>query len=224
MSTKNLSFSTRAFTAFGTIIAASLLLSVVMPLLAKAATPITGQMGVGSRGANVSNLQAFLASNPDIYPSGLVTGYFGSLTRAAVGQFQAHYGIDQVGRVGPQTMAQINGIINSGVGLDLRAPIIFTFNVASIGNNSATINWTTDTAATGRVYYSTAPMQMTEATRGRQAPIINGTIATATTTGTSQSVTLSGLAPNTIYYYVIMATDTAGNVSVTTQQTLRTNQ
>jgi peptidoglycan hydrolase-like protein with peptidoglycan-binding domain len=43
---------------------------------------------IGSSGAQVSALQQFLAADPAIYPEGLVTGYFGPLTQAAVMRYQ----------------------------------------------------------------------------------------------------------------------------------------
>lgn len=55
----------------------------------------------------VSKLQRFLAENRDIYPEGLVTGYFGVLTEAAVKRFQNQNGIASIGIVGPQTRAAI---------------------------------------------------------------------------------------------------------------------
>lgn len=50
---------------------------------------------------------------PDVYPEGLVTGYFGSLTEKAVKRFQTKYGIEQTGFVGPQTRSKLNSLILS---------------------------------------------------------------------------------------------------------------
>ena len=67
-----------------------------------------------TRSTAVTNLQKFLkAMGTDIYPAGLVTGYYGPLTKAAVAKFQMNYGIvtgvstPGYGRVGPKTMAKI---------------------------------------------------------------------------------------------------------------------
>ncbi|KKS98277.1 MAG: Peptidoglycan-binding domain 1 protein, partial [Candidatus Giovannonibacteria bacterium GW2011_GWA1_43_15] len=49
-------------------------------------------------------LQEKLSVNP--------TGYFGTLTRAAVLNFQKQYGIEQVGFVGPKTRAKLNELSN----------------------------------------------------------------------------------------------------------------
>jgi len=64
---------------------------------ANAAT-LTRQLELGMRGDDVSSLQTFLAQDVTIYPQGLVTGYFGSLTKSAVSNFQARNGISTVGR------------------------------------------------------------------------------------------------------------------------------
>ena len=55
---------------------------------AQSFTPITRQLNPGDRGANVTNLQTFFAANPSVYPEGLVTGYFGRLTKSAVINYQ----------------------------------------------------------------------------------------------------------------------------------------
>jgi len=62
---------------------------------------------------NVRCLQAFLKTQgASIYPEGLITGNFGSLTKLAVEKFQEKYGILKTGFVGPATRAKINQIIN----------------------------------------------------------------------------------------------------------------
>ncbi len=55
----------------------------------------------------VSKLQQFLAKDSAIYPEGLVTGYFGSLTKAAVKRWQTKNGISALGLVGPVTRGAI---------------------------------------------------------------------------------------------------------------------
>lgn len=65
----------------------------------------------GSSGEEVKLLQKILASDPTLYPEGLVTGFFGSLTEAAVKRLQAKFKIEQVGAVGPETLARINEIL-----------------------------------------------------------------------------------------------------------------
>lgn len=59
----------------------------------------------------VKILQEFLKQFPDIYPEGLVTGYFGLLTENAVRNFQKKAGVETVGVVGPITREVLNGLI-----------------------------------------------------------------------------------------------------------------
>lgn len=88
--------------------------------------PIARTLAVGSRGTDVSALQAFLAKNAQVYPEASVTGYFGPATASAVGRFQIAHGIlptgsnatSGFGTLGPRTRSILmNGcMIVSGSG------------------------------------------------------------------------------------------------------------
>jgi len=78
------------------------------------------RLSFGDRGDEVTKLQELLAKDPAVYPEGLVTGYFGSLTRAAINRFQekhaneilAPYGLTKgVGFVGPKTLEKLNELL-----------------------------------------------------------------------------------------------------------------
>ncbi|MFA6270225.1 MAG: Ig-like domain-containing protein [Candidatus Paceibacterota bacterium] len=75
-------------------------------VLGSSAYNFTRNLSVGSFGNDVTELQNRLIS-AGVY-SGPITGYFGSLTQAAVQAFQAKYGISSTGFVGPLTLAQLN--------------------------------------------------------------------------------------------------------------------
>src|SRR3990167_11484481 len=115
---------------------------------ASALTTITAYLDFGVRGANVTSLQQFLAADVSVYPEGLVTGYFGPLTRAAVQRFQCKQGIvcggsastNGYGRVGPRTLAAINASIGGTVTGDVSAPIMSGV-VAATTTSSATFTW-----------------------------------------------------------------------------------
>lgn len=72
---------------------------------------LTAKLQAGSSGENVRLLQQLLATDATIYPEGMVTGFFGPLTENAVKRFQAKLKLEQVGVVGPQTLARINEIL-----------------------------------------------------------------------------------------------------------------
>ena len=77
-------------------------------------TTVTGcftkDLSKGMKDPEVTTLQKVLKTDSSIYPEGLVTGYFGSLTEAAVKKFQAKYEIKQTGTVGPVTRAKLNAL------------------------------------------------------------------------------------------------------------------
>lgn len=223
ISLKKVDYGYVLFFAVALLLLAGMIL-MVKPVHAAMFNSINSQLGVGSSGSNVTNLQTFLASDRNIYPEGRITGYYGMLTRAAVIQFQVNYGISMVGAVGPITLAKINSVINAGYGIDVYAPSIYNISVQK-NNNSATFVWTTTENAGGRVYYSTIPFNVSEAIGNFSEPYIVGGLKTMVTNlQSSQNVTVNNLQPNTTYYYIIEAKDASGNVSVTVQSTFTTNQ
>lgn len=196
---------------------------------------ITSSLSVGSSGAQVTELQTYLKTQPSIYPEGLVTGYYGSLTAAAVQRFQCREGIvcsgtaatTGYGRVGPQTRARLNVLMGGGgvpvPGVD-RSGAIHSAIAVTQTNNSATIRWNTNELATGRVYYATNPLPLFEGTESGIAATVGGQSVAESAATLSHSVTLNNLQPNTVYYYAIHTTDASGNVQITWPTVFRTNQ
>ena len=86
----------------------------VAPATLSSTASLTKELSPGAKGDDVKALQEYLAKDKDIYPEGLVTGYYGPMTTAAVRRFQAKYGISQVGRVGPATLQKLQELM-SGV-------------------------------------------------------------------------------------------------------------
>ncbi len=85
---------------------------------------IVRQLQQGMSGDDVKLLQTILATQPDIYPEGLVTGKYGPLTTKAVQKYQEKFGLQIAGRVGPKTLEKLNDFVN--------------FNVASTLTGSST--------------------------------------------------------------------------------------
>jgi len=183
------------------------------------AAVLTRQLEIGMSGSDVSDLQIFLAKDVTIYPQGLVTGYFGMLTQSAVSNFQARNGIDNVGRVGPITLSAINQQMNS----DNMAPVINSLNVG-VTNTSVSMNWNTNENASAIIYYSSSPLSMIEASPGSAVNIGGSTLLVNTNLQSSHTGTITGLMPNTSYYYALYVKDGAGNENITWPTTFRTNQ
>ncbi len=208
-------------TSIRTIAAATLLGAMLLgPLMASAATLLTRQLQTGMTGSDVSTLQTFLAADSSIYPQGLVTGYFGFLTKSAVSNFQVRNGIDSVGRVGPVTLVAINAQILAGgiTGGDVTVPVLSAVSLTT-GSTGATFGFATNEATHATVYYGTSPLSEYE---WPHSVTIGGTAVTDNSLNTSHSITLSGLQSNTTYYYDVYVTDAAGNATMTMQTTFRT--
>ena len=69
------------------------------------------QLCAGMSGDDVKTLQALLAADPQIFPEGRITGFFGPLTANAVRRFQKKHGFEQVGCVGPKTLKKLNELL-----------------------------------------------------------------------------------------------------------------
>ena len=118
---------------------------------------ITHTLQLGDSGSDVSALQQFLARDTTVYPEGLVTGYFGSLTESAVQRWQAKYNIVSSGTasstgyglVGPRTGAAITNICSGGTTQASGAPVGGYISVSPVSgtaplsvNITATVNTT----------------------------------------------------------------------------------
>ena len=186
----------------------------------KASAEITSNLGIGSTGNQVTELQQFLATNSYIYPSGIVSGYYGALTAAAVVQYQLAYNISPVGTVGPVTGASINNVIANGRGLDVSSPILST-PALQINRTTATVSWNTNEAARGKLIYSTAPIMLNNTSDATglnfiEPNVISGILAPYDAVARfNQSITISNLNANTVYYYLVEALDGSNNVSIT---------
>lgn len=200
---------------------------------------INTQLDFGDRGSEVSELQTYLSGDANVYPSGLVTGWFGPLTKAGVERFQTANGIVSsgtpettgYGRVGPRTQAAINAKLAGGghsTG-DVYAPTIERVSVnTNNSSDSAVISWTASEPSMGKVYYSTSPIRMhntfDSTARFSGEPIVTtGTLAQYDGVARStHTVNINNLMPNTTYYYLVVAFDSSKNSSITLPASFRT--
>ena len=79
---------------------------------------LTKVLSQGVTDSQVTYLQELLSQDSELYPEGLVTGYFGPATKRAVQRFQKKYGIvssgSSYGLVGPQTRAKLMEVLGGG--------------------------------------------------------------------------------------------------------------
>jgi len=199
---------------------------------------ITSQLDLGDRGSEVTELQTYLATNVSIYPEGLVTGYFGQLTKAAVERFQTTQGIVSqgtpattgYGRVGPLTQTAINAkLANGGTPSgDVYAPTIRSVGVDT-DSNGASITWTASEASFGKVYYSTSPIRISNIFDSTGIfsgePVVSGTLAQYDGLArVTHTVNINNLTSNTTYFYLVVIFDSSKNVSITLPASFRTAQ
>jgi len=237
--TINLQKNTSRYILFSGIAAAAIPALMFLGIQNVSAT-ITSQLDLGDRGSEVTELQAYLATNASIYPEALVTGYFGQLTMAAVERFQVIQGIVSkgtpattgYGRVGPRTQFAINAMLASGgspsFAEDIYAPTIRSMNVIS-DSNGASITWTASEASMGKVYYSTSPIwignifDVTGVFSGE--PVVSGTLAQYDGLArVTHTVNINNLKPDTRYFYLVVVFDASKNVSITLPASFRTTQ
>jgi len=88
----------------------------------KGTLQLINQLRFGMTSEEVKHLQEILATDPDVYPEGFITGYFGRLTENAVKKFQKKICVEQVGIVGPKTLAKINELLTEGAGASGKIP------------------------------------------------------------------------------------------------------
>ena len=215
MTSSNLVRTQHAFVTSGIVLGVVLACASLFVGRADAAM-LTQQLDLGDSNSSVTSLQTYLSANSSYYPEGIISGYFGSLTAAAVSRFQSANGLSVVGRVGPQTLTLINSLMGGGstgggnTG-DVSAPVILPETV-SAGTNAVTISWATSEAAKSRVMYGTT------------WPFLYATAPSVSTNSynATASITITGLQSNTTYYYVRESIDGSGNVQWTTAKGVKT--
>ncbi|MEK6584533.1 MAG: fibronectin type III domain-containing protein, partial [Nitrospirota bacterium] len=84
---------------------------------------------------------------------------------------------------------------------DTTAPVISSVSAGNIITTGVTITWTTNEASSSKIEYGTTQ------TYGSQSNVDNTLVTTHT-------VVLSGLTPNTIYYFRVISSDQAGNQGI----------
>ncbi|MEK7584900.1 MAG: peptidoglycan-binding protein [Patescibacteria group bacterium] len=83
---------------------------------------LTKQWSKGSRHDEIKTLQRLLSTDTEIYPEGVITGYYGPLTEKAVRKMQKKAGLPETGQLDSQTISRINEILKNGAGKSGKIP------------------------------------------------------------------------------------------------------
>lgn len=191
----------------------------------------------GMSGEDVKLLQEFLASDPDIYPRGLITGYFGPLTKNALKRFQKRACLPETGEADSTTLWKINELLREGAGKsgkippgllrapgilkklcststptttpDTLAPVITEIVATSTSSSTAQISWKTNENADSKVYYS------------QLSPVDVNATTTLIKYGpdfvTDHVLILTQLEANKTYYYFVVSSDNSGNTATSSE-------
>ncbi len=63
----------------------------------------TQSLALGETNSDIAKVQKLLATDKDIYPYGVTSGFYGPKTQEAIKSLQARFGLKQVGEIGPAT-------------------------------------------------------------------------------------------------------------------------
>ncbi|MEK9184262.1 MAG: peptidoglycan-binding protein [Patescibacteria group bacterium] len=226
---------------------------------------LAGELRQGMTSEEVKALQEILAADPDIYPEGLVTGFYGALTAKAVAKFQKKHGVEGEVAVGAKTRARLNaladdsdfkckawgkliapgqakkrlgnasidlsacGKIPEGIakklGVDWRnststatttrdttAPAISDIDTDDITDDSVTLSWNTNERTKAVVWYGTDnDVDLADAEKETVARFLR-----------THELALDTLNDDTDYYFIVVATDKAGNTATSSVQDFKT--
>ena len=211
---------------------------------------IKNQLKQGVSSEEVRLLQEFLASDPEIYPEGKITGYFGQATKKAVQRFQKKACISAVGNVGPQTMQKINELLAEGAGNSgkvpeglLKAPGILKKlceNSTSTSNSASNVTKIIDSTApvisaisvaevgtsTAKITWRTDDWSDGKVYYSQMTPI--DISATSTLSASAEglfklhNVNLADLTSGTTTYYFVSSKNDSGNISTSSESSFET--
>lgn len=71
---------------------------------------IKAGLSEGMTDESIKEIQQLLATDPEIYPSGLTTGYFGPMTREAIKRFQTKFELEVTGTLNEETRQALSEV------------------------------------------------------------------------------------------------------------------
>ena len=70
----------------------------------------------GTTDEDVKKIQEILASDPTIYPQGIISGYYGPLTREALKRFQSKFDLEVTGTITDETQKALETLLEARFG------------------------------------------------------------------------------------------------------------
>jgi peptidoglycan hydrolase-like protein with peptidoglycan-binding domain len=189
---------------------------------------LTRNLWSGLSHEEVKLLQEILRTDPEIYPEGLITGYFGPLTQNAVKKFQKKFGIVSSGEpestgyglVGPRTRAKINELLTEGAGESGKVPpgLLIAPGIAKkLGfTPTAPEGQTLPPGIAKKISTTSPPVSDTV------APILSGIEATSTTATTTRITWNTDEPSSSTVKYATSTLETADVIGETGTSTLVT--
>ncbi len=185
----------------------------------------TRNLSRGASGDDVRKLQEFLAGDKEIYPEGLVTGYFGPLTEMAIKRWQKKHGIEPVGVIGPRSRERIQELLRGDAGASGIVPpgLLTAPGLYATATSSATTTVSYSATATPAIPAIPAiPPQPATTTATTTVPAVPATPATpsqsttAPATPATPAVPAQPATPTTVSNYsVTNITPTSATVNFT---------
>ncbi len=93
----------------------------------------------GDKDIEIEHLQEILVADNDSYPEKYVTGYFGSLTKAALKRFQAKHGLSQTGIVDAVTQQELNTVSHLETKLNIPVDVVVFSTDLKRGDQGETV-------------------------------------------------------------------------------------
>jgi peptidoglycan hydrolase-like protein with peptidoglycan-binding domain/lysophospholipase L1-like esterase len=213
---------------------------------------LTQNLGIGSTGAAVTSLQEFL-QKLGFYTYSSITGYFGSITAAAVSAYQIAHGITPVGSVGPITRAALavaSAPITTTTTTTTTTPTpgttpVFSGGGGGGGDVAASNNFgggessgggtslapapvisavtSTSTQTTATITWTTDESATSQVSYGPSSTYASSTTLDSSLV-TSHSVILTGLTASSTYHYQVSSSNSEGTNSVSSDGTFSTTQ
>ncbi|MFT5036972.1 MAG: peptidoglycan hydrolase-like protein with peptidoglycan-binding domain [Candidatus Azotimanducaceae bacterium] len=80
---------------------------------ASASTIFTQSLEYGDTNEDIKRIQTLLATDPEIYPYGVASGFFGPKTQEAIKNLQTRFSLDPLGIIGPATKGLLEGYLRA---------------------------------------------------------------------------------------------------------------